>query len=754
MPILKLLGSAARPAHGHKALPEGEWRLKQTSVNRGEPLCNVRAVAADDSERFTPPPPNSLGRVGVNPQGRPRPLHSVTERLNFSHYYLITVMTAEQDMTIVLGGRRRAAEYGIGAGVTAPGPSEKSKRFPMTQAESSLEILVANEPVRKADRAREWGTLLVIVLVAGGLRLWRLDQNGYGNFYYAAAVRSMLESWSNFFFGSFDPAGFVTVDKPPVAIWIQAASAKLLGFRGVSLLLPEALMGTASVLLTYRLVRRVFGAAAGLLAGLILAITPICVAVDRDNLPDPALVFVLLLAAWALSTAAETGRLRPLLLSAALVGVGFNIKMLAAFVVLPTFYLCYLVAAPTNWRSRFVHLAAATMMVVAVSLSWSIAVELTPKSRRPYIGGSRNNSALDLALGYNGLGRVLGGSGNFRPGNPGRFPGAGPPATKDAPAAAKGKRKEDDAAKPKDEGDVKTEGSIPIRPETPSTVSPPVDVAKASPPTAPGEDPRPDGPGGGFPGGGPGGGFPGGGFPGGGPGGGFPGGGRGPGGFGGTPGLLRFTAPLMAGQITWLFPVAIIGGAVAAARAPRRRPVTPEQLALLLWAGWLGTHWIVFTFAQGIFHEYYTTIMGPAMAALAGIGVVALYDEWRQSEGHRGYLPTALFLTAAWQAYVINQFPEIRKYILPALGIGTVVSLIVLVTGEKGVVPLDQARHRPGLDGHPDRPRLLVLEHRDHTRGWHDARREPDGTNRGARHQQFNASHAAVRRGDASEMTS
>ena len=309
----------------------------------------------------------------------------------------------------------------------------------------------------------------------------------------------MLESWSNFFFGSFDPAGFVTVDKPPVAIWIQAASAKLLGFRGVSLLLPEALMGTASVLLTYRLVRRVFGAAAGLLAGLILAITPICVAVDRDNLPDPALVFVLLLAAWALSIAAETGRLKPLLLSAALVGVGFNIKMLAAFVVLPTFYLCYLVAAPINWRSRLVHLVAATMMVVAVSLSWSIAVELTPKSRRPYIGGSRNNSALDLALGYNGLGRVLGGSGNFRPGGPGRFPGAGASATKDAPAPAKENRKADDAAKPKNAGGVQTEGSIPIRPETPSTASRPVDVAKASPPTAPGEEPPPDGPGGGLP---------------------------------------------------------------------------------------------------------------------------------------------------------------------------------------------------------------------------------------------------------------
>lgn len=264
-------------------------------------------------------------------------------------------------------------------------------------------IQVGVEPRRLFARWGEGVAVLLIVLVAGGFRLWDLAQNGFGNPYYAAAVRSMLASGSNFFFGAFDPVGFITVDKPPVALWVQAISAKLFGFRGVALLVPQALMGVASVLVTYRLVRRPFGPWAGLLAGLILAVTPISVAVDRDNLPDTALVLVLLLAARALARASETGRWQPLMLATALVGVGFNIKMLAAFIVLPTFYLVYLLAAPVRRPARVAHLAAATAVLVIVSLSWSVIVELTPPDQRPYIGGSRTNSALKLALGYNGL---------------------------------------------------------------------------------------------------------------------------------------------------------------------------------------------------------------------------------------------------------------------------------------------------------------------------------------------------------------
>ena len=506
----------------------------------------------------------------------------------------------------------------------------------MDELFSSYPPLDEVAPLPKARPVGEWAGLAAIVLLAAGLRLWGLDRNGFGNPYYAAAVRSMLANGTNFFFGAFDPLGVVTVDKPPVAIWLQALSAGVFGFRGLSLLVPEALLGVGSVVLTYHLVRRVFGAGAGLLAGLFLAVTPICVAVDRDNLPDPALVFVLLLAAWALSRAAEGGRLGFLLLAAALVGVGFNVKMLAAFVVLPTFYLCYFVTAPVGWRARLAHLAAASVVLVAVSLSWSVAVELTPKGRRPYIGGSRNNSALDLALGYNGLGRVLGGRGNMRPPPGGRPPGMGPSPGFMPPSPAP---------------DPKIAGS------------PSVSAHKTNgPPNSPG------GPGSGPPAGVPP--MPGGRFPGGMP---PP--------FGGIPGFLRFTQPLIAGQITWLVPLAVIGGAVAAARGERRWPLAPGPLALLLWAGWLGTHWVVFSFAQGIFHEYYTTIMGPAVAALAGVGVVALHDEWRR-EG-RGYLPTALILTASWQAYLLGQYPVIWRWLVPPLVAGTLAGVVGLIAGRR-----------------------------------------------------------------------
>src|SRR5512132_2601529 len=177
--------------------------------------------------------------------------------------------------------------------------------------------------------------LFAVLAVAAALRLWRLSQNGFGNEYYTAGVRSMSQSWHNFLYNSFDPAGFISVDKPPVALWAQVASVKLFGFHPLSVLIPQALEGVAAVAVLYHLVARRFGAAAGLLAALFLALTPVSVAIDRSSNTDSCLVLVLLLAAWALLRAAEDGSRRRLLLSMALVGLAFNIKMLAAFVVLP-----------------------------------------------------------------------------------------------------------------------------------------------------------------------------------------------------------------------------------------------------------------------------------------------------------------------------------------------------------------------------------------------------------------------------------
>ena len=244
------------------------------------------------------------------------------------------------------------------------------------------------------------------LLLSAFLNFFRLGQVGYSFHYYAATVKSMLTSWHNFFFASFDPGGFVSVDKPPLGLWIQAASAELFGFQGLSLVLPQALAGVLSVAVLYHLVRRVFGPLAGILSALALAVTPITVAIDRSNEVDSLLVLSMLLAAWALILAAQTGSLRWLLLSVVIVGLGFNIKMVEAFLPLPAFYLTYLVSAPLRWRTRLLHLAIATGMLLCVSLSWALVVDLTPADQRPYVATSSNNTMWDLIANKNGRERA------------------------------------------------------------------------------------------------------------------------------------------------------------------------------------------------------------------------------------------------------------------------------------------------------------------------------------------------------------
>jgi len=246
-----------------------------------------------------------------------------------------------------------------------------------------------------------------ILLLAAALRCWRLDTGGFIVPYYFAGVRSMLESWHNFLFNAFDPAGFVSLDKPPVAFWLQTLSAKLFGFGAVGVLLPQVLEGLAAILLVYMLVRRRFGVAAGLLAALFLALNPISVAVDRSNNTESCLVLTLLIAAWALSRAFETGRLADLLLSAVVVGVGFNVKMLVALGVVPAFILVYFVGANLPLRRRFGTLALAAVVLAAVSLSWSLVYELTPPQDRPFVDSTTDNSMLELVVGHNFIQRFI-----------------------------------------------------------------------------------------------------------------------------------------------------------------------------------------------------------------------------------------------------------------------------------------------------------------------------------------------------------
>jgi 4-amino-4-deoxy-L-arabinose transferase-like glycosyltransferase len=246
-----------------------------------------------------------------------------------------------------------------------------------------------------------------ILVVAALLRGWNLADGGVIVPYYFASVRSMLQSWHNLLFNSFDPAGFVSIDKPPVAFWLQTLSAKVLGFSTASVLLPQVVEGVASVALLYWLVRHRFGVAAGLLAALFLALSPVNVAVDRSNNTESCLVLVLLLAAWALIRALETGRSLPLLLAAVLVGIGFNVKMLVAFGVVPAFALVYLVGVLVPWSRRFAQLSAAAIVLVGASLSWSVAYDLTPAPNRPYVDSTEDNSMLELVVGHNFVQRFV-----------------------------------------------------------------------------------------------------------------------------------------------------------------------------------------------------------------------------------------------------------------------------------------------------------------------------------------------------------
>src|SRR5438067_1155888 len=254
-----------------------------------------------------------------------------------------------------------------------------------------------------------------ILLISMVMNYYELGENGFGS-YYPAAIRSMLDSWHNFFFVSYDPGGFVSIDKPPVGFWLEAASAKLFGFNSVSILLLQALAGVLSVWLLYSLVRRHFGVIAGLLAALALALNPISILTNRNVTIDSTLTLVLLLGAWTV-------------LTAFIVGIGFNIKTLEAYLVVPAYGLLYLLAAPHRLRKRIGHLALAGVLLLAISLSWVVAVDLTPASQRPYVGSTQDNSELSLALGYNGIQRLLGSFGGFGGGSrDNRFPNGAPPS--------------------------------------------------------------------------------------------------------------------------------------------------------------------------------------------------------------------------------------------------------------------------------------------------------------------------------------
>ena len=504
------------------------------------------------------------------------------------------------------------------------------------QAEPEHGIEEKGREKRPRFWAPAWHQLALagITLISIFMDFFQLGANGYGS-YYPPAVRSMMDNWHNFFFASYDPGGFVTVDKPPVGFWFQVASAKIFGFSPVSILLPQALAGVLSVLLLYYLVKRHFGVVAGLLAALALAISPISVVTNRNITIDSTLALTLLVGAWAVMRAAETGKLRWLLLSAVIVGIGFNIKMLEAYLVVPAYGLLYLLAAPTSVRKRIWHLALAALVLLVVSFSWIAAVDLTPASQRPYVDSTQDNSELTLALGYNGierlLGNIFGGRGGFRgnrPNTPTNTNGNGTPSTTGTPS---------------------TNGN---------GNGGPFNFGRNRS-GQPGQQPQA---------------VIGGIFN------------------TGSAGPLRLFDVALGSQISWLLPLALLGMlALAWQRRPRFRE-DPQQKSLLLWGMWLLTMGIFFSVA-GFFHQYYLTEMAPAVAALFGIGVVIMWKDYRQ-HGWRGWLlPLALLATLAEQVYILNAYPTWGRWMIPLIVVPTVIAVVALV-GARLVSNLSAGRFR------------------------------------------------------------
>ncbi len=270
-------------------------------------------------------------------------------------------------------------------------------------------VAVPPEPTPEARPRWARPATVALLLATAALYLWDLSASGWGNSFYAAAAQAGSESWKAFFFGSSDAASSITVDKTPMSLWVMSLSVRVFGLSSWSILVPQALMGVASVAILARSVRRVTGShGAGLLAGAVLALTPVAALMFRFDNPD-ALLTLLLVGAAALVVEAPNHpkALRLLVIAGALVGFAFLTKMLQAFLVLPAFALVYLLESRLAFRRNLVHLLAAFGSMIVAGGWWIAIVELWPGTR-PYIGGSQNDSILELTLGYNGLGRLTG----------------------------------------------------------------------------------------------------------------------------------------------------------------------------------------------------------------------------------------------------------------------------------------------------------------------------------------------------------
>jgi 4-amino-4-deoxy-L-arabinose transferase-like glycosyltransferase len=503
-----------------------------------------------------------------------------------------------------------------------------------------------------------------VLALSAVLNVNKLAQNGYANIFYSAGVKSMLRSWHNFLFVSFDPGGLVTVDKPPLALWVQAASAKIFGFSPLSLLLPEAIIGVLSVAALYWVMSRRLGPWAAIAGALTLAVFPSFVAVSRENGVDPVLILLLILACGAALRACETGRWRTLLWCGVLVGLAFNTKTLAAYLVVPGIALAYLVCAPGSIPRRIGQLALAGLAMLAVSFAWIAVVELTPASQRPYVGSSTNNTELGLTFEYNGFGRVEGQAGG--PGQVVVRPGAYVPAAQERAVAAKAAHAGATApavrvAPPSSTAHGPTPTLVPI-------------VTKGRE-----KDPIP---------------------------------------FGGPPGPLRLFHIGLGDQAGWMLPFALFGLLGLALlivldqrrKLLREQPATDEEptalepvastkpaarrdlrlAAMLVLGGWFLVEAVVLSLSKGIVHPYYVSGLAPGTGAMAGAGTVAFVELARGRSARRiaglALMGCAVASTVVVQVVLMHR-EHYLEWFIPLLVVGAALGLCALLALRRLAVP-------------------------------------------------------------------
>ena len=532
--------------------------------------------------------------------------------------------------------------------------------------------------------------LTLIIALGAFLRLYQLGAYSIGNTYYAATVKSMLVSPSNFFFGAFEPGGSVTVDKPPLGFWVQALSASILGVNGFSLALPNALAGIGSIALLYKLVKDQVSTSAGLVAALTLAVIPVTVSTERNNTIDGLLVFVLLLATWVVLKSVKSGKFRYLLLGAFIVGLGFNIKMLQAYMIIPALYALYFFGAKQGWLTKIWHLGVSTLLLFAVSLSWAITVDLIPAEYRPFIGSSQDNTVLELIIGHNGLSRL--GLNDNKKGN-GR---PQPPAPVDDGQRAQASAPQ----KPPPNQTPVNVGAAPNQPPQEAldacqslavsdacTIELPHRTVKGTCQSFRQSDElvcspnnhRPAPPDGQVTGNPPKGGRP-----------------NGGGAFNtsetGKAGIERlFSEPLVT-EASWILPLALIsivltgvtlvirGGAGQSPASQEDASLKNKFLNLTLWTFWLLPIMAYFSFTTGLFHRYYLIMLGPALAGLTGL---AFWSVSQLFKGNRqlgfGAIIILIIPTLGFQASMLSEY-DTATWVLPLAIAGSLIGLAILAS--------------------------------------------------------------------------